>query len=179
MFGAGLRHRAVRRSRDLQPRDFYVAFCFALLAVLLHTWALVAEFTRSAQSDTLNSSTIPLLFLLMELGLLLNVVGLLFRKTASLLVSLVALSISGVGYVMWYLQSQQILEILLSKSFYHSYPEAIPPHPFGLLGATWINLVVLVLTGILFIWEVKTFRSMVKATPDIMYLLRYRPRQHE
>ena len=161
MFKTGLRQRAAKRLQNQQPRDFHFAFGFALLTVLLHTWALVAELTSAAESITLNSSSVPLLFLLAEFGLLLSVAGLWFRKTAGILISLAGLSICGVAHAIWYLQSQQILEILLSKPFYNSHPEAIPPHPFGLLGATWVNLVVLVMTGVLFIWGLKTLRGTV------------------
>jgi hypothetical protein len=158
----GLRQRAAERLQNQQPRDFYFAFGFALLAALLHTWALVAELTRAADANTLNSSIVPLLFLLIEFGLLLNVAGLWLHKAVGILISLAGLSICGAAHVIWYVQSQQILEILLSKSFYHSYPEAIAPHPLGLLGATWVNLVVLVMTCVLFIWELKSFRVTVR-----------------
>jgi hypothetical protein len=167
MFEAGLRQTSAGQSEDHRPRDFHFAFGFALLAVLLHTCALVVEFGRAAESVTLNSSTVPLLLLLMELGLLLNVAGLWLRKAAGMFVSLAGLSLAGIGYVIWYLQSRQILELLLSKSFPHSTPEAVPPHPFGLLGATWVNLVVLVMTGVLFVWVLKRLPGLAKAAPDV------------
>lgn len=162
-----MRHRTAKRLPYRRPRDFNIAFGFALLAALLHTYTLITELKRAAEFNTSNTSTVPLLFLAVEFGLLLNVAGLCLRRAAGILISLVALSVSGVGHAIWYIQSRQILEMLRADSFYHSYPEAIAPHPLGLLGATWVNLVVLVITGILFVWDVKTLRGMMKAVPDV------------
>ncbi len=148
-----------------QPGDFHVALGVAILAVVLHTYAQVSEFAKASELRTLNSPTIPYIFLIIEIGLLVNVVGLWVRKTAGMLVSMAALVGVGIGYVVWYAYSRQILELLFSKSFYHSYPEALPPHPLGLIGASWLNLVVLVISLVLFIWELKTIRGMVAAKP--------------
>jgi prolipoprotein diacylglyceryltransferase len=150
---------------DRQPGDFHFALGVALLAAVLNTYALALEFAEAGEFRTLNSPTIPYIFLVIELGLLVNVAGLWVRKTAGMLVSMAALVSVGVGYVVWYAYSRQILELLLSKSFYHSYPEALPPHPLGLIGASWLNLVVLVISVVLFIWELKTIRGMMAAKP--------------
>ncbi len=151
MFGTELRERAPRRLRYTQPDDRHFALVFALLAFGLHTYAVAVELTKAAESVTLNSSPLPLLFLLTELGLLLNVVGLRLRKAAGALVSPAGLSIALLAHAIWYLQSRPILEAVLSNPFYGAHPEAAPPHPLGLLGATWVNLVVLGMTCILFV----------------------------
>ena len=156
---------AIGHSSYQQPRDFPFAFCFAVVAALLHAYALFTEFARAAELTTLNSSTIPLLFLLIGLCLIANVAGLWLRKTTGILLSLGALAGVCAGYAVWYIYSRQILDLLLSKQFYASYPEAVPPHPFDLIGATWVNLVVLVMTVVLIIWEVTTLRGMLKTTP--------------
>lgn len=167
MSKAGLRQHLAKQSVVHRPRDYQFAFGFALLAVLLHTYALIAEFGRVSGSVTLNASLVPLLLVLIESGLLLNVAGLWLRKAAGILLSSAGLVVSGVGYVIWYVQSRQILELVLSKSSRHSIPEAVPAHPFGLLGATWVNLVVLAMTGILFVWMLKRFFGLLKASPDV------------
>ena len=155
MNGAGLRESATGRHGVRLPRDFHFALGFAVLAALLHTSALLAELVRASGSNALTSPVIPQLFLLIELGLLVNVAGLWLRKVTGILVSLAALSVAGLGYALWYLSSRQILELLMSKPFYHEFPQAVPPHPFGLVGATWVNLVVLVMAGVLFVWQLK------------------------
>ncbi len=163
MNGARSSHkRATNRFHYQQPRDFHVALWFAALLLLLHTYAQVAEFRKAAEFTALTSSTIPFLFLLIEIGLLANVVGLWLRKAAGILISITALLVVCGGYAAWYGYSRQILNALSSKSFYLSYPEAVPTHHFGLIGATLVNIIVLAMTGVLLVWELKTLRGMLK-----------------
>lgn len=158
-------HKRAAGRFDQRPTDFHFAFGFAAAAALLHTYATAEHFKTLAEFKALTSPTTGLLFLLMEFGLLLNVAGLWLRRVNGMRISLAALSVTAAGYVAWYLYSRETLDLLLSKPFYHAHPEAVPPHPFGLMGATWVNLVVLVMTGVLFIWEVKTLRGMRRRTP--------------
>jgi hypothetical protein len=139
-------------------KDYYLAFGLAVLTVVLHTWVQLSEFSRPADSAILTSQTVSYLYLVIELGLLVNVIGLWFRTTAGLRVSIIALFVVVVAYAFWYAYSRRILEPLLSKPFYQDHPETVPNHPFGLIGATWPSLVVLLMSGLLFLWEVKTFR---------------------
>jgi hypothetical protein len=152
--------RSAGHSYCQRPKDFYLAFCFGVAAVLLHASALVADATQLAQFKTLVSHTVTYLLVLIGLGLLANVFGLGLRTAAGIKLSLGALLLSAVGYVLWYKHSRRMLDLLLSNPFYQSHPEAVPPHPFGLMGATWVNLVVLVMSGVLFVWELKTLRGM-------------------
>jgi hypothetical protein len=153
--------RAASHQYGQLPKDFHVALGCAVLVTVLHTCALISEVTRGAEFSTLTTHTITYLFLVIELGLIFNVIGFLFRRAAGVWISLIALSGAGAGYVLWYMHSRQILDFLLSKSFYQSHPEALPPYPFGLVGATWLNLIVLLISGVLFIWEIKTLRRML------------------
>ena len=146
-----------------RPADYHFALAVAVLATLLHTYALAAELTAVKASVTLASSAVLLFFTVIEFGLVANVVGLWLRRTAGALVSLVALLCVGVGYALWYVYSRQVLGLLLTKSFYQSHPETIPPHPFSLLGATWVNQAVLLLAFVLLVWTMKTLRAMTKA----------------
>lgn len=161
----GVHRRGAGLVSDCQPTDFYLAFGVALLALGLHTYAHVSEFAKADEFGILKSQTIPYIYLVIEIGLLVNVAGLLTRKTQGILVSMAALVGVGVGYAVWYIYSRQILELLFSKSVYHTYPEAVPPHPLGLIGASWLNLVVLVITVVLFVWELKTARNMMITKP--------------
>jgi hypothetical protein len=153
-----------RLSYYRRPKDYNFTLAFAALAALLHTYALVAELTALRRSVTLASPSILLLFAVVELGLVANMFGLWLRRAAGVVVSLVGLASVGVSYALWYVYSKQVLELLLSKPFYQSHAETIPPHPFGLLGATWVNQAVLLMSCVLFIWTAKTLRSMTKAS---------------
>lgn len=148
------------RSGSRQPKDFYIAFGVAGLTVLTHTCALIDEFARATGSGVLTSPTVPRLLLFIGLSLLVNVAGLWARKVVGKFVSIIALISAVTGYVVWYIYSRSILEALAGQPFYLLHTEAVPPHTFGLVGATWLNIVVLLLSGVLLIWEVKTLRGM-------------------
>jgi hypothetical protein len=150
------------RSYD-KPADFNFAFGVAVSAALIHSFALAAELYRAAESRSLISGSVTRLLLLIELCLLVNVAGLWARKATGMLASMVSLLVACAGYAGWYLYSRQVLLTLSSQPFYQLHPEGIPPHPVGLAGATWLNLLVLVITGVLLIWEAKTLRGMPRA----------------
>lgn len=152
--------RTQRLSYYRRPKDYNFTLAVAALAALLHTYALTAEFTALGRSVTLASPNILILFTLIELGLVANVVGLWLRRAAGVVLSLAGLAGVGVGYALWYVYSRRVLELLLSKPFYQSHAEAVPPHPFGLLGATWVNQAVLLLSCVLVVWTAKTLRPM-------------------
>lgn len=147
-----------------QPaRDFNFALGFAVLTLLLHSYTQVVELTRISELSTLTSQTIPWVFIVIEIGLLINVIGLWLRRAGGIWLSIAALSSVGVVYVVWYVYSRQILKLLLAQPFYRLHAEAVPPHTFGLISATWMNIVVIVMSGVLFVWEAKTLRSMKRA----------------
>lgn len=162
MFEEGSVQRAPRLTRYQRPKDFHVAFCVAASALLLHSYGLAADFARAAQFEASASPAIPRILLAVELCLLVSVIGLCVRKVAGLVTSITALLVACASYALWYLDSQRILELLAANPFYGQHPEAIPAHPLGLIGSTWLNLVVLALIGALLAWEAKTLGNAVR-----------------
>lgn len=163
MTRTGAEARTKGSVREHYPVDFCFAFGFAVLALVLQTCALIAEFTRNSQFTTLVSPTIPYIFLMIEVCLAVNVVGLWFRKEASLVMSLLALAGVWAGYFLWYVYSRQVLNLLSSKSFYQLHPGAVSTYRLDLIGATWLNIIILLMASVLFIWEAKTIRSVKSA----------------
>jgi hypothetical protein len=162
MTGTRTEARVTNGRRGRPSLDVYFTAVFALLTLLLQTYALIAEATRASQAQVLVAPTIPYIFLIVELCLTVNVVALWRRKAAGL-VSLLALAGVGAGYLLWHVYSRQVLALLSSKSFYQLHPEAVPAPPLDLIGATWLNVIVLVMTGVLFTWEVKQY--VVRSRP--------------
>ena len=159
MIEAALGNGALARTHYQRPKDFHLALGVATLAVLLNTCALVTEFLRAAQSEISASPAVPRLLILVELCLVANVIGLCMRRAVGLFVSLAALLGASGGYALWYVYSQRILGMLSVEHFYSLHPEAVPTHPLGLLGATWLSLVVLALLCTLLIWVARTMLS--------------------
>jgi hypothetical protein len=162
---AKLFERKPVRLHGYQPKDFYFAFSLAALAVLIHTWAQIAEVSRAVEFRTLKSPTIPYLYLIIELGLIVNLIGLWFRTATAIRSSIIALLCVGICYAVWYAYSRKLLELLLSNPVYRAHSEIVPHHLFGLVGATWFNLAVLLMSGVLFVWEVKILRSRMLSQP--------------
>lgn len=156
--------RTRHQSDQRRLKDYNFTLAVAALAVLLHTFALAAEVRTLSRSLTLALPNFLLLFAFIECCLVANVVGLWLRRAAGVWVSLVALAGVVAGYALWYENSRRVLDLLLSKPFYQAHPETIPPHPFGLLGATWVNQAVLLLSCVLFVWTAKTLLFKMKAS---------------
>jgi hypothetical protein len=165
MAEAASNSRTRRPSHYRRPKDYYFALTAAALATLLHTYALFAEVTAVGRSVTLASPAVLLFFTVIELGLAANLFGLWLRTAAGALVSAAGLLGAGAGYALWYVYSRQVLTLLLSKPFYISHPESVPPHPFGLLGATWLSQAVLLLACVLLVWTAKSLRAVMRAAP--------------
>lgn len=158
---AGLYKRATGRRPGSLPADFYFALGLAIISVIANTYAQIAEFSRVSEFGTLTSSTIAYLYLVIETGLVVNLIGLYHRTATGLRVSIIALLSVVAGYAFWYIYSRQILESVLSNPAYQTHAEAVPDRIFGLMGATWLNLAVLIMSGVLLLWEMKTLRGKV------------------
>ncbi|PYS81504.1 MAG: hypothetical protein DMF67_16510 [Acidobacteria bacterium] len=159
MIEEGLSRRASGK-RYIKPRDFGFAFGVAVFAAALHTIALALELFRAAESHALTASTVTRVLILIELCLLVTVAGLWARRVAWMWLTSAALIAACAGYAWWYAYSRQVLALLLSQSFYQTHAEAVPTHHFGLIGATWLNLMVFMTSGVLLVWVVKTLRGM-------------------
>lgn len=159
MLGAGLRRNSAGRPHTQAVNRFHPALLLALTALLINTYSVATEINTAYEAVTYTAGTVQSLLLLIELGLLAGVTGAWLRRSPGAFISLAGLSLVGVGYTLWYAYSLQTLEYLTSKPFYRSYPEAMPPHLFYLVGAAWLNFVVLLVSGVLAVLEVKRLRA--------------------
>lgn len=142
----GWRHR-------IPAKDFYCAAGAATLATALHTYWLFVDLTKPLEElEILRSPFLPRLLLFMWLCLLVSTVALWTRRLGGLLISMIGLAAVLAGYLFWYINTSQFSKLMPVDSLYHEYPRTL-----GMLGASWWNVVVLVLASLLFIWEAKTF----------------------
>lgn len=90
-------------------------------------------------------------FLVCGMGLLLHIV----RKRIGLVVSIIGLLCVLLGHIEWYVYTKHTLPGLERELLHAQRPDMIPPHPFGLIGARWWDIAILLCSTILLIWEVK------------------------
>ena len=159
MIEEGLNRRMTGRTY-VRARDFSFAFGVAVFAAATQTVVLALELFRVAGSRALIASTVIRVLVLIEFCLLINVAGLWARRALGIWFSLAALVVACAGYAWWYAYSRQVLALLSSQPFYQTHAEAVPTHPFSLVGATWLDLIVFMTSCVLLVWVVKTIRGI-------------------
>jgi hypothetical protein len=118
----------------IPAKDFYCAAATATLTTALHTYWLAIEVAKPVgELEILRSPFIPRLLLFVWLCLLVSTVALWTRRLGGLLVSMVGLIGVLGGYLLWYINTSQLLKLLMMDSFYQEHPEAIPLRTLGLL----------------------------------------------
>jgi hypothetical protein len=137
----------------------------ALLGAIAHAYQLAIEW-QALQPDPQPVAAIYILtspffallqmflvfsFLGCGMGLLLHIV----RKRTGLIVSIFGVIGVLLGHIEWYAFTRQSLPGLENELLQAHRPDMIPPHPFGLIGARWWDIAILLCSTILLIWEVK------------------------
>src|SRR5215207_9904383 len=112
MFKGDVRSKWLTDLRLVSQWDFYLASSISLLTTILHFsgWFVSERAYQSLELEILRSPVTPRLFLLIGIGLAVNVIGLWSRKTIGLLISVVVISFVGICHLLWYLHSQQVLD---------------------------------------------------------------------
>jgi hypothetical protein len=138
-------------------QQFARILAFAVLALAIHFLGTVLKLNSVSQSPLLilRSATVSWLMVAMVVLLTANLIGISFRTRSGLLVSIFSLAATGLAYFLWFALTQPDREIYQSDPFYRLHPEAMIPHPLGLVEARWWNLVVLAMVVILLIWETR------------------------
>ena len=90
-------------------------------------------------------------FLVFAIGLLTQT----WRKRIGLVVSIVGLICVLLGHVEWYVFTKHTLPDLVGELLRAHRPDMIPPHPLGLIGAKWWDILILLSSAMLLLWEVK------------------------
>jgi hypothetical protein len=151
-------------ARILPHRDLYFAIGVAVLTTAVHVSGEIVDQYKFFQSDLaiLRSPTVPRLLLLSGMSLLICTLALCTRRLCGLIVSIFGLLMAGFGYIVWFVYSRWLLKVLAEKSLYEN-QESLPPHPLGLVGAKWWNLVVLIMVASLLVWEIKTLAAILNS----------------
>jgi hypothetical protein len=144
------------RLRALSTLDIYFGRLMAASAVIIQVWDHGARLFRIQQffasgGEALIDQTYMLMHLRIAVALLVAAISLWFRNAFAFCLSIFCAVWVLVEYWFWHLRSQRIL---LNAEIQH-WP-AGTPHAFGLGGATGWNAAVLLLTLLLFVWQMKT-----------------------
>jgi len=157
-------NRFASELRSLLPRDINVAIgVSALIAAanaLWIAWELLIFFQAKSKADAQGAEIFydmaPYwMQVRIAIALIINAACLCFRRNIGLIVSLLALVWVGVEYGQWYSLSLKV------KAVTEDYSRLSTPHTAGLYGATGWNIVVLVVTVVLFIWEMKMLVGII------------------
>ena len=139
----------------LSDRHFALLLAFAGLSLAIHFLGTVLKLNSVSQSPLpiLRSPTVTWLLVAMVVFLTINLIATSFRTRIGLLVSIFSLAATGLAYLLWFALTRSDRELYQRDPFYRLHPEAMIPHPLGLVEARWWNLVVLAMVAILLIWE--------------------------
>jgi hypothetical protein len=159
----------------LPPRDIKLAISVAVSAATLYVFFIAFETYRRIElieSGVFIDTTIPNMQKRIGLALIVSAVGLWSRRGVGLLISALALLWVGKEYLSWHLYSREFLSALNVSEFSQLHPEAVRHHAGNLVYATSWDLIVLIVTVVLFAWEVKTLagiliRSRGNVTPPL------------
>ncbi len=102
------------------------------------------------------------LHVLLILAFVFSATGLLLRSRVGL-----TLSIFGLGFVLllyagWYEYSYRLLKVISEGVVAPPQRDIVPPHPLGLVDATWLDIAILFAVVIMLAWQVKFLISTLR-----------------
>jgi hypothetical protein len=146
-------------SRPIAQRKNLVLFGLAVVTVaaILHAYQLVLESRIIEEARPFHAELFPgRLHLFLLLAFLIIAAGLLIGTRVGLVCSLLGLICVFVGHFGWLSYSYKVLHVVNQDGLYERHPDLRPPSLFGLVGARWWDLVLLLLFVVLLAWEIKT-----------------------
>jgi hypothetical protein len=128
-----------------------MGFILAVLGLGFNSFQLSGELLRVAHTRTGHPGASNLHALLI-LGFLLSIVGLVLRSRVGLILSILSLTFVLFLYAKWYQFSYGLWKLIHEFS---PSPEFIPPHPLGLLYASWLDIAILFAVVVVLAWQIK------------------------
>src|SRR2546430_8886417 len=149
--------------RAIHERKNVVLFGWPIvtLGVILHAYQLVVELRLIRDAPPFEADVFPArLQMFLLLSLLLAAAGLALGRRWGLVASSLGLLGVLLGYTYWFYDSHRSLHTLAQEPFYTKHPEFVPPNLFGLIGARWWDLVLLIMFLALLIWQISVLVRM-------------------
>jgi hypothetical protein len=133
------------------------------VAAILHAYQLVLEFRLIGEARPFHAELFPgRLHLFLLISFLLIAAGLLIGTRAGLVCSVLGLICVFAGHVGWISYSYKVLHVVNQDGLYERHPDLRPPSSFGLVGARWWDLVLLLLFVVLLAWEIQTLIKQIR-----------------
>jgi hypothetical protein len=160
------RKRTAKRL-SLADHPSAVGLVLCMCGAILHSIQLYREILRFDQmmkSAVLvdRSPFFARLHGLLVLAFFICVVGILLRSRPGLILSISSLIFVLLIYAHWYEFSYRDLKLIRESGYVGIPVEVIPPHPLGLVSASWLDIGILFAVVIVLAWQVKflisTFR---------------------
>lgn len=148
---------------DLKTNSILIGLAIIALGAALHVYQLVLE-ARALESASpfLTNTFFAWLQIVLLFALLLAAAGLVMRTRGGLVCSVMGLIGVLLGYLWWFGFSYRNLHLFDDDPIYTQHPELVPPSSFGLIGARWWDLVLLILFIGLLVWEIKMLVTRIK-----------------
>ena len=155
------------QTQDLNTSSVLVGLGIVALGAARHFYQLVVEQRAIERAVPFLTNTFLLwLQVVLVLCLILTALGLAARSRVGLSCSILGLLGVLVAHVGWYDYSSRTLKVFTDDPIFLEHPEIIPPNSFGLIGARWWDLVLLILLVSLLVWEIKALVRWV-GTPRV------------
>jgi hypothetical protein len=169
MVGPKLNNRLTRRLHEVPPKEFNLAISVAVLIAALNALWVAYRVGYSygevgcGYPCTSEHQDYSLLLMQCRIAVALTLIatGLCFRRVIGFIGAVLATAYVGKEYLWWYFDSWQRLKEIGVRDFSQLPAPHEIQHAGNLYGATWWNVLVLVVTAALFVWEMKTLTRLL------------------
>jgi hypothetical protein len=150
------------QAKDLKT-SVLIGLGIVALGVARHFHQFVLEQrTLERAAPFLTNTFLLWLHVVLVLCLMLTALGLAVRSRVGLSCSILGLLGVLVAHVGWYDYSRRTLKVFTDDPAFQKYPQLKPPSLFGLIGANWWDIVLLLLFLALLILEIRVLGKGVR-----------------
>jgi hypothetical protein len=149
---------------SLANRPIALGLAVAVFGAGLHLIQFYREIQRLQSAIEVTSPSRLDLFLILPFTLC--VIGLLMRSRLGLVLSILSLGFVCFVYAKWYEYSYRLLKVISEGVVAPPRQDIVPPHPLGLVDATWLDIGILLAVLVVLAWQIKFLISTFRHRKD-------------
>jgi len=151
----------------MEIRFIVFAVMVAVTGVTAYIYASVVEWqSQTGELIVLTSPFLPRLWIFLIISFLIAGTGLLLKRKGGVVISLLGLLGVLLGHLVWFFYTTSTIKFLEKEPQYIRHPELLPQHTWGLGGAEWWNIAILLGSIVLLVWEVSILAQKRKENPS-------------